>query len=140
MSFAAVLPYFRARMSALGYAEWDDSFNFKNIPENIVNGAYHLEFETATSGPANQQPHRFDSPVILRVFFKGYRDTKQVRDDALTNADTILAEILDPNNRLGTTLKDIVPSTIDIVTVDDSNDNDIILEMVFSTVFYCVFT
>jgi len=140
MSLVSVRPYFRARLDSLNYVEWTDGFNIENIPQTILNNSYHLAIETIDSGPANQLHHEFTFPVTLRVFLRGYRDPAAAIDDAISQAETILAEVLSPSNRLGTEIKDVTPESIDVRALADSNDNDIVLEMVFNTVIDCNFT
>ena len=135
-----MLPYFRARLNSLNYKEWEDAFNFDNIPQTRLDMAYHLEVGAIDSGPANQLAHQFSMPVVVRVFIKGGRDTKASRDDALSQSETILAEILKPSNRLGIAIKDVQPDGLTLNVLDTSDDNDIILEMNFTSIIWCNFT
>lgn len=139
MSITAVKPYFRAKLDALDYTEWSDGFNFENIPEALLDRAYHLEIGTITSGPANQTTHVFSYPLTVRVFLKGFKDPAANIDDAVGQAETILSSILDVTDRLGATIKDVINDSIDIVPLAGSNDNHLILEMNFTAVINCFF-
>jgi hypothetical protein len=140
MSLTDVRTYFRTRMDSLNYEEWPDGFNFQNIPQTIINGAYHLETGEISSGPANQMVHRFLYPVLVRVFLRGYADPASAIDDAISQSETILADVLKASNRLSDIIQDVVPNTVSIVPLDPSNDNDLILEMDFTANVVCNFT
>ena len=59
-------------MDGLGYEEWQDGFNFNNIPETILDQAYHVGPAEISGGVANQLDHKFDYDLTLRVFKKGF--------------------------------------------------------------------
>jgi hypothetical protein len=139
MSITAVLPFFRARLDSLDYTEHEDALNFENIPQTILNEKYHLEVGPILSGPANQLDHDFEYPVTVRVFLRGFVDTNSLRDDAISRAELILEEILKPSNRLGTTIKDVVPNNVEILPIAASNDNDMILQLDFTSIIKCKF-
>lgn len=139
MSFTAVRSFFRTRLDGLGYQEWTDGFNFDNIPSSTLDGTYHLTTGTITGGPSNSIVHEFDYSITVRVFFRGELDPASAIDDALAEAETIHADILAPANRLGTAIKDIEPGTVDALPQDVSNDNNVILEMVFNANIFCDF-
>ena len=134
MSFTAPRPYMRDLMDTLNYREWTDGFNFENIPSTIFDESYHLETGLVSGLPANQVVHQFDFPLTLRVFLKGFRDPASAIDDALLRADEINASVLSPSNRLSETtgIKDVVPGTVQVLPYDTTNDNAVILEMVFN--------
>lgn len=139
MSLTNVKPYFRTRLDTLNYVEWPDGFNFENIPSNLLDRAYHLTIGSITSGPADNKRHIFTMPIVARIFLKGFVDPAAKIDDAVSQAETILASLLSIDDRLGTDIKDIVPDAIDIVPLDGSNDNHLILEMNFTAVINCEF-
>lgn len=140
MSFSSVLPAFRVELDLLGLTEWTDAFNVENIPQTILDRSYHLEIGGITGNNANQTVHGFNFPVTVRVFLRGYQDTSQTRDEAMSLLDSILAELLKPAFRLGQVLKDVKPVSIDLSSLDGTNDNDMILTMVFSADLLCAFT
>lgn len=142
MSFANVLPYFRTRMNALDFKEWDDVFAFNNIPDSIIDLSYHLRLGVTASGPANLTVHSFLVPVEVRVFFKGFQDRSRAIDNVMSNIDLILEEVLKIENRVGRTdgIKDVRPINIAIDPVDGSNDNDIVVNLTFDVQLICAFT
>jgi hypothetical protein len=139
MSLSQVRSLFRTRLDGLGYREWPDGFNFENIPDTILDRSYHIETGLISGTSANQTVHNFSYSISLRVFLKGYRDPAAAIDDAVSQAETILADILSPSVRLSTTIKDIVPDTITVEPFDISNDNDVILKMDFTADIKCLF-
>lgn len=139
MSLTAVKAYFETRLDALNYHEWDDAFNIENIPDTLVDKAYHVEFNSISSSGTSHKVHEFDFPVTVRVFLKGFRDVDAAKDDAVVQYESILGGVLAPANRLGTAIKDIVPNNMVLLPIAQSNDNDIILEMTFTAKVMCVF-
>jgi len=140
MSLAAVRPYFRTRLDALGYKEWSDGFNFANIPQTILDGSYHLEVGTAGGTKVGQLVTEIDFPITVRVFFQGYSDPRGRIDDAMAAADAILAEVLIESNSQGATIKAVLFDSVTVNPYDGSDDNDIILELVFTAVLDCSFS
>ena len=137
MALVDVRPYMRSIMDGLDYSEWKDGFNSENIPSTIIDGSYHLATGTITGSTANQQIRTFDYTLVTRVFFKGFRDPAGAIDDALGAADTILASALADASRLSqANIKDIIPNTIQVLPLEASNDNSVILEMDFSFNIY----
>lgn len=140
MSLSAVRSYFRDRLDGLGFTEWTDGFNVANIPQTISDETYHLETGFIDSGTANQLTHRFDYSITVRVFFDGFNNPAAAIDRAIASSETILADVLDPANRLGLDIKDISPESITVAPRDESNDNDVILIMEFNADIICDFS
>ncbi len=140
MSLSAVRQYFRDRMDSLDYEEWEDGFNTENIPQTISEGTYHIETGIITADRANQLTHRFTYPVTIRLFLQGFNDPAATIDRAILASEEILATVLSPVNRLGASINDIFPGTISVVPRDETNDNDIILEMEFNADIICDFS
>ena len=142
MSLTAVLPYFRTRLEALGYEEWRDAFDVENIPENILDGAYHLELQPSDASPANQTVTQFEMPVLVRVFFKGYTndDSSSTVDTVIAAAENIFNSVLGSSNRLGVDIKNVTPGSFSVQPKSISNSNDMILELNFTAQTMCVFT
>jgi len=132
MSLASVRPFFRDRLEGLGFREHDQPFQPNQIGETIVNDSFHISTGTIVSAPANQRVHSFEFPITVRIYKKGFVDLLETYDDIHSTADDVLADLLDPSVRLGSTIKDIIPESIDIVEIDESNDNVLFLELVFT--------
>ena len=140
MSLSSVRSYFRTVMDGLGYEEWTDGFNVENIPQTIKDRTYHLETGFIDSGPANQLTHQFDYSITVRAFFKGYNEPAAAIDLAILASEGILAVALDPANRLGLSIKDISPGSIQVQPRDFTNDNDVVLIMEFNADIICDFS
>ncbi len=133
MSLSIVRSYFRARLNSLGYKEWDDGFNVDNIPENIINYAYHIDNFAGTVNSMNQTDLDIDVNVTTRIFFKGYRTVKDALDTVDQKLEDIFVEVLKPTNRLTGTagLRDVqlVEYTKEPITF--SNDNTIVATLIW---------
>ncbi len=132
MTLGGIRPLFANVLSSLNYKEWPQAFNVNNIPANILTDSFHVAVAQVNAQTPDQQSHAFKTQVTVRVFFKGYRDPNAVKDAALDKAGLILNAILRPSVRLGTEgLQDIRPVSVNPVGLAGSNDNSLILEMVF---------
>jgi hypothetical protein len=123
-------------METLGYEEWRDGFNFENIPSTLLDKSFHIESGDVVPTTSNHQLHEFSSPIVIRVYLKGFLDPVEAIDNAYDTADDILAEILLPSNRLGTNVKDIVPTNISVKPLNDQNDNSVLLELSFEGITF----
>lgn len=140
MSIASVRPFFRTRLEGLGYTEHTDAIDFQNIPSTVLEDSFQLETNAISGEPANQINHDFDYSVVLRVFKRGFVDPVEAYDAVDEDIETILADLLSPAVRLGTSIKDIVPLTINKLPLSVSDDNDIILEFNFNVILIMCFT
>lgn len=131
MCLADVRIYIRNRMETLGYEEWRDGFNVENIPSTMLERSFHIESGDIAPTASNHQVHQFISPLIVRVYLKGYHDPVEAIDQAMETAEEILEDILLPSNRLGTEVKDVTPTNISVKPLNDQNDNAVILELGF---------
>lgn len=138
MSFlTSVRPFFRTRLNGLGFSEWKDGFQSDNIPRSLLDGAYHIESGLVTPTAPNQQLSVFDSEVVVRVFFKGFRSPADAIDKALEKAEVILSDILQPDVKHSLTcIKDIRSEQITVEPLAATNDNSVILTMNFTAVTY----
>lgn len=128
---SSVRPFFRTRLEGLGYTEHVDAVDFSNIPKTLLDDSFQMETNNITSGPANQLAHDFDYGIVIRVFKRGFGNPVEAYDEADQTIETILSDILNVSNRLGSEIKDIVPVSIDKIPLSASVDNDIILEFSF---------
>lgn len=134
MSLTAVRPYFRARLNSLNYKEWDDGFNFDNIPENIIDKAYHIDDFEIVSNSLNQTDLDLECTVTTRIFLKGYRTPKEALDNANEKLEAIFREVLKPTNRLTGTqgLRNVLLTSVSKEPMALSNDNTILVTIVWS--------
>lgn len=139
MALTDVRNYFRNRMYALGYNEWTDEFNIENIPSTILDKTYHVESGDIASTASNHQPHRFDCPVTIRLFLKGYDNPVSAVDDAYVHCEDVLAEVLLPANRLSDDIHDVQPVNIAVEPLTASNDNSVVLVITFNAITFMKF-
>lgn len=133
-AFDVVRPYFRTRMNSLGYTEWTDGFNFENIPQTIFDRAYHVASQRVDAVSQSQQGLQTDQEVVLRVFFKAFRNVNEGIDLALSSLEGIVREILLASNRTTGTqgLRNVVLRSVDLEPALDENDNTIKLTLTFN--------
>lgn len=131
-SIAAIRPYFRTRIDALGYTEWKDGLNIENIPSNILNQSYHMSVVSTDPIAQNQADLDTENQITINFFFKGYRYPALAIDTALSSSETILLDVLKAENRIGDDLINVRLISLNHFELDDSNDNAIRTEMIFS--------
>lgn len=135
MSFVTLRAYFEARMQAVDpeLREWEDAFNIENIPSNVLDKAWHLEFGAFTYSGTAHLCMSFNCPVRLRVFLKGYRNPKEAVDLGVILSDAIVKEACKPSNRLTQpSIKNVLPSVINVQALTESNDNVALLDLTFN--------
>lgn len=135
MSISAARGYLRARMTALGYTEWVDGFNFENIPATLLDTRFHLETGSMRGVSNNQDSQIVEIPITLRTFYAATRDPKTLIDDADSDAQTILSALLLGTNRLAYSgLQNLLFDTLDLEPLDKTNDNGIIMKIALRAV------
>lgn len=136
MSFIDLRPYFQARMKTVDedLREWEDGFNIENIPSTILNKSWH--FKTGLFSNIGAQGHtafKFTCPVTINVILKGYGQPKEAIDTALFLSDAIVKECTDVVHRLNqANIKNVLPDTVNIRELSQTNDNIVVLEMQFN--------
>ena len=132
MSISGVLPYFRKRLNDLKYKEWTDALDFENIPDTILDGTYHLDFNPTVGNSQNQNDLDLGQGVTVRLFAKGYRNTIETRDKLISNAEKAFCAIIDPRNAtIGPAVKGVVFISMNIIALNESNTNTMYAEMIF---------
>jgi hypothetical protein len=126
-----IRPFFRAQLVALGYKEWRDGFNFENIPANVLNGSFHIATPSGgRRGDYSQALQEIEQDVEVRIFFKGFRDPASAIDLAMDRYQTLLETVLSRGR--GCSIKNIYLNTMQILPLNQTNDNSVILEVTFS--------
>ena len=138
MSLSDIRPYYRNIINALNldFQEHEDGFAFDNIPASLLDRSYHIQLGTGLGDPLNQTDQRIEMDVTLRLFFKGFRNVSDALDSTIGVAETVIANCLKLDNR-GDRTKGVVNvqlGTLSVLPYADTNDNNIIYEVVFSTV------
>lgn len=133
MSLTAVRTYFRARMNERTYVEHTDGFNINNIPSTLLHKSYNL-----LSGPVrpikqNQEVIEVNSEITVRFFLKGYRKPAEAIDLAIAEEEAIIKSSLNIVNKTLGSLKNVVLISSDRTQLDETNDNSVVVNMIFST-------
>lgn len=127
---SSVLSYYRTRLAALGRTEWEDP-NFETLPQNKLSKAFHLEFQdTSDAGVHNDNQH-ISVPTVIRIPFAPTRKPTELIDTAIAFADTVIADFLNPRNRLTQSngLKTVFLNTMGIDPLAQTNDNGVIIRL-----------
>jgi hypothetical protein len=137
MSITNIKTYFRTHLDANGFSEWTDAFNVNNIPSNILDKAYHIQFDSINGEKMHGENQTTKSIVLVRMFFKGFRNPNEGIDTALSESNDVILDIMKPTNRFGTDVKNTKFLTMSLEPVSDSNDNSIVVTSRFevTTVF-----
>lgn len=131
MSLSNIKPYFRSRLDGLGFTEWLDGFSTDNIPQTILNQAYHILVESTDGGPINHTHQDTNSRVRVRLFYRGYANPSVALDEALVGVETIVKDVCKVANRTSMLLNVIFESA-DYQPLNEDNDNSVLVEMVFT--------
>lgn len=136
MKFGEVLPFLANAMTSLKFKQWEgQSFKYDSIPSTLMHRAFHIAPGQFDSGPANQNVHLFAAPYTIRIFFKGYRNPIDALNEAMNAASDVCEGLLRSAVRLSTPgIKDIRPRTIQPIQISTTNDNSVLVEMIFDVV------
>ncbi len=129
-----VLLYCRTRLKALGRTEHTATFNYENTPRTRLATMFHVELGT-TNGVSNNQDNQVGNvPVTVRIPFAPAREVMPIRDAAVVFADTVIADFLNPRNRLtqANSLKNVAFDSMNIEPLAESNDNGVVVVLGFS--------
>ncbi len=135
MSFSDIRPYVKARMLTVDpeFSEWTDAFNVENVPNTIIEKAWHLMFDPASAVSLNQTGLLYDCPITIRVHFKGYREPQDAVDLGVQNAEAIIREFVKHVNRLTqTSIKNVTSTGWNLEPLAASNDNIVVLVLSFN--------
>jgi hypothetical protein len=132
MSLTLVKPYFAARAKAVGMKEHIDYVNEDNIPQNLVDGSFHVLLDQFNGIKLNQTDQEINCGVVLTFWLKGYRNPYDGLDRAVAKSELLLKEVLKNSNRLGQCLKNVVFNNVKYSTIASDNDNTIKCTMHFT--------
>lgn len=134
MSMTGIKPYFKERLENLNYREWEDGFNFENIPSNLLDRSFHIYVNFGNGVRLNMQAQEIDITVELRVFFKGYRNISEGIDRAIEGIEDIIVEVVKSENRLenNNTFKNVLLNGFFINPLNNTNDNSILVDSTFT--------
>lgn len=123
MSLTAVRPYFRARAATSRWTEWKDVFDDANIPNTVIDGAYHLPPFTTAGSRQNQIDSEIAVTQQVRYFRKGFQNVADGLDKAIVSSEAFIKECLKTSNRLtGAGLKNVTLQSVSHDPVGNNND------------------
>lgn len=130
---ADVREYARSRLDVLGYDEWSDGFDFKDIPLTKLDESYHLELGSVRGVSNNQTSLVMECPFTVRLFISPSGDPKSLIDQGIDVADTVIADLMKSSNRtLYSGLQNIGFVGMTIEPLDQNNDNGVIIRIEFN--------
>ena len=134
MSLSKVIPYFRDKMTLLGYTEWEDEFNIENIPRSQLDSTYHIEIGLITGSEASHTCFDFDFPVTITIHscITNASGSSKAAEEMLEVSDNILCSLLLLEDRYSQEgfLK-VTPTSVDFEPISSSNDNVIKVRLEF---------
>lgn len=117
------IPYLRSQLDGLGYVEHDDEFDQDNVAATVVDKTYMITPRGLTSSRSSHTSYEWTFPVVVTLWFSGYRKPSDAVDGALESVEKLLDNVLDIGSRYSQDgLSDIYPTTIDFEPIDSSND------------------
>ena len=128
MSLANARSYLKTRMDGLGFTEWRDGFATDNIPETVLDRAYHVLVENIDGGPINHTHQTMSIQVSLKVFFRGYRDVTEAIDDSILSVETIVKDLCKVSNRTSELLN-VIFNGAAFTPLNAFNDNSVLVDM-----------
>lgn len=134
MTFSTIRPYFQLVMQEVDneLREWEDAFSIDNIPSQILDKSWHFQLNPFSYVGTAHTCLQYRCPVVLTIVLKGYRNPKEAIDTATVLADHITREATKPTRRLTQPkIKNVLPSTISIRELGQTNDNVVVLETQF---------
>lgn len=129
-TLANIRPFFRTHLDALGFKEWDDGFNFDDIPETVIDKSYHVLTETTQGGPINHTHQNTTTTVAVRLFFKGYRNVSEGLDVAIAAVESVVNRVCKVSNRTSGVFNVIFIEAV-YSPFKPADDNTVFVEMKF---------
>jgi hypothetical protein len=117
------IPYLRQVLNDLGYHEHEDEFDQDNIASTVIDKTYMITPQGLRSSRSSHLTFEWTFPVVVTLFFSGYRKPSEAVDGSLEQIELFLDEVLDVSERYSVQgLADLYPTSIDFNPVDQSND------------------
>lgn len=128
---SAIRPYFRTQLEAFGRKEHTKR-DPHTVGESALKTTYHLQLGETNEDSSNQDSCEVHTPVTLRLYFPAQRDSVKEEAEALAQSEAVLLAILSAPNRLNAIgIKNIRFDTMALDPLSPSNDNGVIVKMVF---------
>ncbi len=131
MSLDLVTPYFEDKLVELGWTLWDEPFAFDNIPSDILDHGFQIETGDLTGEGITQTVLETRMDVTVRLFRKGYKTPKTIKEELLTEVQHVLCLCLTASNRLTAGIKNIEFLSMVPTPLNLENDNAIVATCIF---------
>jgi len=135
MIYSKVRTYLKARIAAVDsdFKEHKDAFNDDNIAKTGFNKAYHILYSVPS---ISKSDYLIDSEieVIVKFFFRGYRDTQAALDDSMDLVNSVALDCGSLENLSAFRVTDDFPiqycnPTGQVPEPLENNDNSIIVTL-----------
>lgn len=138
MALSEVRTFFNSRMTEVDsdFKEWTDAFNLENIPSTFYNKAYHLSYGDILDSGLGGVIQQVSFNVVLRAGFKGYRNMSESLDDAMDLMESVVENVQEPANRLGSVLKNVKFESMNVDQSFISNDNLILITQNYNVIYF----
>ena len=142
MSLISIRPYFRERLTTLGFTEWAEPFDAENIPSTMVDMAYHWQMGDVSGQTRSNLDQELEADVEIKLFFKGFRDPSSALDEVIKKAETVVKDLLKSDNwgDASPPIAAVLLRGMSFEPFDDAqNDNLIMARLNFvARVFVCI--
>lgn len=133
MSFSAVRPYFRSIGVAEDFTEWPDGFNFENIPETLLDRAFHIGPIEVVPDSLNQLDQEMVVEITIRLFHKGFRDPASALDTSAVDSEDFIKAAMANQTRLDAgSICNVRVASMEQVEIALSNDNAVRTDISFN--------
>lgn len=128
----AIKPYFSDKLESLGYKQWNDGFNFENIPSTVLDNSFHVFIPTINGISLNQGNQELEVTTLVRIFRKGFVNVADALNELTGDITDFLVLALLPADRLANPIKNVTFNVANLLELEASNDNAIIVEFDFT--------
>lgn len=122
--------YFTDRALALGFRKHYDGFATDNIPGTKFNKSFHVESFRFDSNGQNQLDVQIIAPVVVRLYFKGFKDVDDGIEQATNAGEAYIEDVMASENRLTQVgIKNVRLNGISIEPYASTNDNYVVCKI-----------
>lgn len=139
MSWENVFDYFNAKLSSVGCAEWEVSFDEENIPNTLIDKAFVQSVVSITGVETMNQAIETNLSHEVRIFYKGFRNPREAEKEALAKASEAVAACVAHTAQVNP-FKGVYFTDLSLEPLSDAvNDNIIVAIIRFDVrMFLCI--
>lgn len=136
-AFSSVRDYFEGIAGELGYRKHYDGFATDNIPGTTYNKTYHVEAFEFNQDSSGQNALTVNCPVIVKLYFKAYRDVDAGIESATIAGEGYVESVLDSTNALQETyIRQVKFNSMSVDPYAGSNDNYIVCNINLNAILF----